>query len=82
MPARYSMSVVCTSCSGETRRELTEFLTPYRENALTNHPWKEWAEYETADAETGHRNAQSTRSFPFRSAGRGGLDEPAAIAYH
>ena len=35
---------VCASFSKEKRRELLDFLTPYRENALANHPWKKWAE--------------------------------------
>ena len=34
---------VCASFSAEKRRELVDFLAPYRRNALTNHPWKEWA---------------------------------------
>jgi ATP-dependent DNA ligase len=34
---------VCASFSAEKRRELTEFLQPYRKNALAGHPWKEWA---------------------------------------
>jgi ATP-dependent DNA ligase len=34
---------VCASFSAEKRRELAEFLEPYRKNALTDHPWKEWA---------------------------------------
>jgi len=34
---------VCASFTAEKRRELVEFLAPYRENALANHPWKEWA---------------------------------------
>jgi ATP-dependent DNA ligase len=35
---------VCASFSTAKRRELVEFLTPYRENALASHPWKRWAE--------------------------------------
>ena len=35
---------VCASFSKGKRRELLEFLAPYRENALANHPWKSWAE--------------------------------------
>ena len=31
---------VCSSFSSSMRHELAEFLTPYRENALENHPWK------------------------------------------
>lgn len=34
---------VCASFTKARRRELVEFLAPYRENAVTNHPWKEWA---------------------------------------
>jgi ATP-dependent DNA ligase len=34
---------VCASFTTERRRELAEFLAPYRENALTGHPWREWA---------------------------------------
>jgi ATP-dependent DNA ligase len=26
------------------RKELVQFLAPYRENALAKHPWKEWAQ--------------------------------------
>jgi ATP-dependent DNA ligase len=36
---------VCASFSTEKRRELVEFLAPYREEALVNHPWKTWAEH-------------------------------------
>lgn len=43
---------VCASFSAEMRRELTEFLAPYREDALSNHPWKQWADDEM---EAGHR---------------------------
>ncbi len=34
---------VCSSFSVETRKQLAEFLEPYRKNALQDHPWKEWA---------------------------------------
>jgi ATP-dependent DNA ligase len=44
---------VCASFSDEKRRELVEFLTPYRQEALANHPWKQWAE--PIDGEAGHR---------------------------
>ena len=44
---------VCGSFSAETRRELTKFLASYRENAFSKHPWREWAEQETAGL--GHR---------------------------
>jgi ATP-dependent DNA ligase len=42
---------VCASFSQEKRLELVEFLAPYREDALRNHPWKAWA----AAGEEGHR---------------------------
>jgi ATP-dependent DNA ligase len=34
---------VCASFTAEKRRELVTFLAPLREQALANHPWKEWA---------------------------------------
>ncbi len=34
---------VCASFTTGKRVELAKFLAPYRENALTNHPWREWA---------------------------------------
>jgi len=34
---------VCASFTQPKRRELVEFLTPYRNNALENHPWGTWA---------------------------------------
>jgi len=46
---------VCASFSAGKRRELTEFLAPYRQNALSNHPWKAWAGDETATPEAGQR---------------------------
>lgn len=46
---------VCGSFSAEMRRELAEFLAPYRTNALSNHPWKAWADSETAPTEAAHR---------------------------
>ena len=35
---------VCASFTVEKRLELVNFLAPYRENALENHPWRSWAE--------------------------------------
>src|SRR5438067_644511 len=35
---------VCASFTMEKRRQLVEFLAPYRKNALANHPRKDWAE--------------------------------------
>lgn len=44
---------VCASFTDAKRRELVEFLTPYRKDALANHPWKEWAGSDPEHA--GHR---------------------------
>src|SRR4051812_13850816 len=35
---------VCASFSTVKRKELVEFLDPYRQDALASHPWKGWAE--------------------------------------
>jgi ATP-dependent DNA ligase len=35
---------VCASFKMEKRRELVEFLEPYRKDALKDHPWQGWAE--------------------------------------
>jgi ATP-dependent DNA ligase len=39
---------VCASFTNARRIELVDFLAPYRENALANHPWKDWADPEAA----------------------------------
>jgi ATP-dependent DNA ligase len=50
---------VCASFADEKRRELTEFLSPYRQDAIANHPWKQWgmqgAEHVAEQAGAGHR---------------------------
>jgi len=33
---------VCASFTAQKRRELVEFLAPFRKKALANHPWKNW----------------------------------------
>src|SRR3954471_3778419 len=35
---------VCASFTDKKRRELVEFLAPYRNNALAAHPWRDWAD--------------------------------------
>jgi ATP-dependent DNA ligase len=35
---------VCASFTAAKRRELVEFLTPYRRDAFATHPWAGWAE--------------------------------------
>jgi len=46
---------VCASFTQDKRRQLVEYLAPYRRDALTNHPWQLWAEHEVAAGEAGHR---------------------------
>ena len=46
---------VCASFTAEKRSELLHFLAPYRNNALHDHPWKEWVGHLEADGETGSR---------------------------
>ena len=46
---------VCASFTEKKRRELVEFLAPYRQNALAAHPWKDWAEHAPASSEAEHR---------------------------
>lgn len=49
---------VCASFTMEKRKQLVEFLAPYRENALENHPWKEWASF----AEDGSQRMPGAKS--------------------
>jgi ATP-dependent DNA ligase len=42
---------VCASFKLEKRRELVEFLAPYRKNALADHPWKSWSTSDIGDGE-------------------------------
>ncbi len=46
---------VCASFTDKVRLELVEFLAPYRQDALVDHPWKHWAEHEVTDNEGGQR---------------------------
>jgi ATP-dependent DNA ligase len=46
---------VSASFTAAKRLELTAFLAPYRENALVDHPWKEWAAYADEFAAKGQR---------------------------
>jgi ATP-dependent DNA ligase len=45
---------VCASFTTQKRRELVEFLAPYRENAAAGHPWRSWAEF-VQDGDAGGR---------------------------
>src|SRR5437762_686414 len=46
---------VCASFTDKKRRELVEFLAPYRNNALAAHPWKDCAEQESGGGEAEQR---------------------------
>jgi ATP-dependent DNA ligase len=46
---------VCASFTTAKRRELVDFLAPYREGALENHPWRAWAESQPNESEAIHR---------------------------
>ncbi len=50
---------VCSSFTAEKRRELVEFLAPYRENAMAEHPWRHWATPEAGDGERRMPGGQS-----------------------
>jgi ATP-dependent DNA ligase len=53
---------VCASFTNVKRQELVTFLDPYRKNALENHPWRGWAEAESAgDAEPRRRPGAQSR---------------------
>jgi ATP-dependent DNA ligase len=45
---------VCASFTDAKRKELVNFLAPYRKNALDKHPWRSWAEAED-EAHVMHR---------------------------
>jgi ATP-dependent DNA ligase len=36
---------VCASFSTAKRKDLVDFLAPYRKDALVSHPWKHWADH-------------------------------------
>src|SRR4029453_2095230 len=40
---------VCASFTNAKRLQLAEFLEPYRTSALSNHPWKHWADHGDGD---------------------------------
>jgi len=46
---------VCASFTTEKRRELVEFLEPYRRDAREGHPWASWAEQPAGGARSGCR---------------------------
>ena len=50
---------VCASFKDSVRRELVTFLAPYRDRALDDHPWKEWAVHQGAQRIPGARSRWS-----------------------
>jgi ATP-dependent DNA ligase len=46
---------VAASFTDRKRRELVDFLAPYREGALEDHPWREWARHQNEGDATGRR---------------------------
>jgi ATP-dependent DNA ligase len=46
---------VCASFTAAKRKELVDFLAPYRKNALADHPWKAWAESEAEEGPAAQR---------------------------
>ena len=46
---------VCASFTQGKRRQLVEYLEPYRREALVNHPWKLWADHTAAASDAGQR---------------------------
>ncbi len=50
---------VCASFTTAKRRELVEFLEPWRRNALAHHPWKHWADAAAGDGDRRMPGGQS-----------------------
>ena len=46
---------VCASFTAAKRRELVDFLAPYRSDALAGHPWRAWAEAQPDQNDAIHR---------------------------
>jgi ATP-dependent DNA ligase len=54
---------VAASFTDKKRRELVEFLAPYRTDALAQHPWRSWAEHGT-DASAGSDGTGGEQRMP------------------
>lgn len=52
---------VCASFTDARRRELVDFLAPYRVATLDGHPWKDWAMAEGGDASGQRRPGGASR---------------------
>lgn len=50
---------VCASFTQDKRRDLVEYLAPYRKAAMVNHPWKSWAENDAAEGDSRMPGGQS-----------------------
>jgi ATP-dependent DNA ligase len=50
---------VAASFKQADRATLAEMLAPYRENALENHPWKDWADFQEVESEQRRPGATS-----------------------
>lgn len=50
---------VCASFTAAKRREMVEFLAPYRENAMENHPWRAWVEHDATHRRPGAQSRWS-----------------------
>jgi ATP-dependent DNA ligase len=46
---------VCASFTNVKRKELVQFLEPYRVNALKDHPWRAWSEADPSTEGDAHR---------------------------
>jgi ATP-dependent DNA ligase len=46
---------VASSFAAPLRQQLAEELAPYRERALDDHPWREWAEHDAQSRDSGQR---------------------------
>ena len=53
---------VCSAFTDKVRQELVEFLAPYRENALVDHPWKSWADHEATNSEAAEHRRPGAQS--------------------
>jgi ATP-dependent DNA ligase len=52
---------VCASFTAAKRRELVDFLAPYRKNALKGHPWRDWAEADASEGAAHRRPGGASR---------------------
>jgi ATP-dependent DNA ligase len=52
---------VCASFTALKRRELVQFLEPYRQDALAQHPWRDWAAKDASAAISGRMPGGQSR---------------------